>query len=478
MLYYSFYDLLEKSCYFPFNISQFFEGLGVRPHEANSEDTINDENDLINVLWNEVVDRHNLLFPLFSSEDVFQPFKSEVVMSLYASLSYTTAECVVKTDIANSYIKVDPAAKANTETQSSVKASVNTHSRLIGSIPNVEITGQRVETNALKYFVPFGMPDKEFRVFNALDFYYYQEKCTIWPFYEANKFGMNLESLVKGYTYFFEKDTFIDRNEDNFSAYIFEELFQPIRLTHFISDFISIFGDLFYKYQEPARERVLRLLSPFYRLPLAVQKRDSIKYCNALKTYITAMEKGTEKEKSITKIVYSKELNSALFLSYCIFPLLQAVMARALHTSKEGDLKVMKNCLEQYISDNSADFLYYQEVKNHLKSLNELKYPLSPKLQQKGNGAATKIADPQDKKRNNKAIKTFEINLTHSFYNQPHIHDLIECSSMPNNGWSIEIYLQNLQNSIFTYFNYVASDQTYNYLHYLRMENKDDPLMR
>ncbi len=87
---------------------------------------------------------------------------------------------------------------------------------------------------------------------------------------------------------------------------------------------------------------------------------------------------------------------------------------------------------------------------------------------------STKISDPQDKKRNNKAIKTFDINLTNGFYNQPHIYDLIDYSSLPNNVWSIEVYLQNLQSILVNNCNCGASDQTYNYLHYLRMENKDN----
>lgn len=462
MLYYNFYDLLEKSCHIPNNISVFLEGLGLYSSDRDFKETINNEDDLINGLWNDVVDRHNMLFPLFSSKDVFHPFKSEVIMSLYASLSYTTVESVTKRDIANSYIKVDPAAKSNPDTQNSIKSSVNKHSRAIAKIPNIKITGQYVDTNALQYFAPFGISDNKFKVFNELDFYYYQEKYTIWPFYESNKYGMNLESLVKGYDYFFEK------KEGDFSAYIFEELFQPIRLTNFISDFISVFGDLFNKYQDPIRERTLRLLSPFYRLPLAVQEIDSGNYCNALKNYM--ME--SEKEKSMTKIAYLKELNSVLFKSYCIFPLLQAAMARALHTSKGEDLNAMKECLKQYISNNSSDFQYYSQIKCCLNQLKKLEYPLSPSRQRKGESTGTKIIDSQQKKRNNNAIKTFDINLTHSFYNQPHIYDLIEYSFLPNNGWSIEMYMQNLQSTISSYSNCSASDQTYNYLHYLGIENK------
>lgn len=469
MLYYNFYDLLEKSCHIPVNISRFYEGLGLCSADRNSEGETNSEDNLINVLWNEVVNRHGFLFPLFSSEDVFQPFKSEVIMSLYASLSYTTAEFVTKADVANSYIKIDLAAKSNPDTQSSIKSSVNKNSKKIGAIPNVNITGQYVETNALKYFVPFGIPDKEFKVFNLLDFYYYQKEYKKWPFYEANKYGMNLESLIKSYNYLFEKDPFYEKKEDNFSAYIFEELFQPIRLTRFISDYMSVFGDLFNNYQEPVRERTLRLLSPFYRLPLAVQQGDSGKYCNALKDYMVP----SEKAKSITWIAYLKELNSVLFRSYCVFPLLQTTMARALHTSKEGDLNAMKNCLEQYIWSNSLEFPYCSQIRTHLDQLNELEYPLSTIRQRKGESAGTKIIDSQDKKRNSKAIKTFDINLTHSFYNQPHVYDLIEYSSLPNNGWSIEMYMQYLQNTIVNCINWEASDQTYNYLHYLRTENGD-----
>ena len=469
MIYYSFYDLLEKSCHIPFNISQFYEGLGVCSHSESFEEAINDENSSVSVLWNEVVNRHNFLFPLFSSEDIFQPFKREVIMSLYASLSYTTAEFVSKTDVANSYIKVDPAANSSLDTRNSIKASVNTNSRVIGRTPNVNITGQYVETNSLQYFIPFGVPDKEFKVFNLLDFYYYQEKYTSWPFYETNKYGMNLESLVKTYNYFFEKDLFVEKKEDNFSAYIFEELFQPVRLTSFISDAISAFGDLFYKYQEPVRERTIRLLCPFYRLPLSVQKMDSGKYLNALKNYVMA----SDKEKSMTWLAYLKELNTVLFLAYCVFPLLQTTMARALHTLKQGDLKAMKECLEKYISSNPTEFSYHLEIESYLNKLKTLEYPLSPNKQRNGGGTSTKISDPQDKKRNNKAIKTFDINLTNSFYNQPHIYDLIDYSSLPNNVWSIEVYLQNLQSILVNNSNCGASDQTYNYLHYLRMENKD-----
>lgn len=468
MMHLNFYDLLSKFTCIPLPIQAYFNG--IMPETTPLD---------IDLLWDKIIDRFKLLFPLYKTEQI-NDFKLDILLSLYTSARFTMAEAIDTGEIAKAYIEYDPASCSIFYTPDSIRPTLALVKQQLKQLCGAFLAGQYFDSTTLQYFSAYAN-QTSIKVFSELDFFNYLKEYKHWPYFLDNQYGMTVTELYDSYHRIQDSIQLKDNNAENsfqanFSAYIFEELFHPIKFSNLLTNYFKYFSDIFYE-SGPSetiaiREKVLSQLIPFFQLPFSIQERMSSDYCLALAEYVHS------KDESEKKLRYYQQLNSALLQAYYLFPLLQITFCKTLFTASDQNLKSIVSQLEEYLSTSKLHF--HEDISTHLNQVKDLYYPNKPSKEKPITNSSNPVWITNKEKdgqkgRNNIAIQSFQINSTYSFFYQPRRLNVIEQCMLPNCPWNPPYYLEIMQNAILNPYpgGFSGADATWNYLHYLRDKNND-----
>lgn len=425
MINYNFYDLIRNHTVFTY----FFENTFSLP-DINKAQT---PTEVINLIWNEL-DQYCEVFPV-DLHDTIRVLKNDVLMSVYASASYTNRDPISLNEIFKEIKKVDPAFINNPNSVESERSNLaHKKTSLLRTFTNLDYSGQLFDNNPLLYLAPYWSNTSEnFKCFNKLDFYYYIKESSHWPFYPDNRNGMMFAELLASFDTIFQhwKVTRQELSFDNiFSAYVFEELFYPISFTRNVTKYLSVFAHLLHDIKSPKREQAIILSRILFKMPPSLWNMVHESYYSSLAAYIA-------NPRNITN--YSNfKLNTCQMFFYLnfLYPALQTLFATALYHGVGSDLNKTHEVLKSYIIDNLKAFDYYSPLEKQMSDIQVLAYPSTQK------GKTIKLNGGSDKKRYNKALESFEINFTKNFYARKRIRNFPEywlTAGNPNNNF--ELYM-------------------------------------
>lgn len=409
MLNLNFFDILNKFTCIPPNIQYYFCDLIPESKEID-----------VDLLWHKITERFYSLYPYFKT-DILDSLKHEILMSIYTSARFAITKEISNPDIVKAVIQSYSAPNYAPDSTASIHTGLSIIKKDLKNIERIHLAAQYFDTSTLQYFSPFWQKDR-FKVFSAFDFYSYIKEYKHWPCHPDNRYGIPLTELLDSYQRIFDgifKPTqSTDMFEENFSAYIFEELFHPFALTDFIITFFDNFSDLFYSTKGEknivSREYVLYLLATFFNLPRSV--RDGSKeYLDALKAHAQEID-SSDKERS-----YNKQLSSIIFNSFFLVPLLQAICCKSLYSVINQDLKSLEELLRNYLMN--TNFNYRIDISNNFSRTKELYYPQQPKKGEPVTSSNIPVwnynKSNRQAGRNNTTIDTFEINMTYYLFHYP-----------------------------------------------------------
>lgn len=399
MINYNFYDLLQNYSVFTYHLKETFSLPDISKAQTPREK--------IDLIWKEL-DQYCEVFPI-DLHDTIQVLKNDVLMSVYASVNYTNTDPISQKEIFKEAKKVDPAFIDNLNSGESERSNLS-HKKtsLSQAFHNRDYSGQYFDDNSLLYFAPYWLKETDnFKCFNKLDFYYYIKESSHWPFYPDNRNGMTFAKLLDSFDRIFQhwKEKRPELNFDNiFSAYIFEELFYPVNFIQNVTEYISVFKHPLQDLKTPKREQAIILSRILFKMPPSLWNIVHKSFYTSLAAYITNPRNMTDY--SNFRLITCQMFYYQNFL----YPALQTLFAMALYHGLGSDLNETQAVLQSYITDNLKDFDYYSPLKNQMLLIQDLTYPSTQK------GKTMKLKDGSDKKRNNKAIESFEINFTKNFY--------------------------------------------------------------
>lgn len=471
MIEYEFTKLIKQVDYIHPDFKNVFEDFIKRNVSKSDKISIGD-------VWNRLVECCEI-FPL-KLHDAIACMKNDVLMSLYTSATYGAQETIGKSKIALAYINNEPKDMRNGDHSRDIRKGISVcQKNLQKSITPMHLSGQLFDQNALEYFQPYWNPQvSDIKVFNELDYYFYIKEYKHWPFHTDNLDGMRLQELFKSLNSIF-KDIYT-RTEKHFtlseahSVYIFEQLFQPAHLAQYITGYLNCFEDLFYKYKNQERERSLLLSLPLFKLPLPVIDSMKDSYLKALREYIKFPND------SYNESLFIQHMNLALLYKYCLFPLLQTILANVLFISAGGDYNKIKQLLTEYLENEQPHDYSPSIMKINLDTISQANYPSRPLKKNESDKTQVKNEDTISENktvsilndnvttRNNTSVETFEINLTYNFYCRRKISNIFEYRREHRN-FTIDIdYLNDIKNLGYfnSYYNIKNGNNTDNYLHY------------
>lgn len=400
--------------------------------------TLSDET--IDCLWSRIKETSKEIFDHDMSE-MLDCIKEDVLLSLYASIYYTTTQGIPQRDIITYLSEKDPALK-NTESATSEKQGLS-HRRdnLRDSYQpggnNVLLSGQLFSNNALLYFQPFWENTQAaLKCFDLHDYIRYIKASYHWPFSWQHMNGMSFWNYFNGIRKMYN-EKYLDGStpatfDVEFSFYILEQLFSPISFIDNLLLHQEIVSDFFEDYKNPSRERSMVLLRPLFCMPYPLWNMFSENYKKSLKDYIN-------NPNDIYNIINLKaNMEISIYYKQCILPLLKIMAGNYLYKACNSNLVEIKELLLSYLSKSENLPPYREAFQERMERLADAAYPKRKialdlmgnyylqdrKYQSLDNENRKKQSPPKkpkgnDSKRNNNSVLTYEINFTHQFFGRP-----------------------------------------------------------
>lgn len=399
------------------------------------------------------------------ASSILDSIKTDVLFSLYTSVCYTINPGIPRSEIIPLLQSLDPAlknedsAKSERENLSHKKSSL----RKDFQPKNIEVllAGQYFDNNTLLYFQPFwDISSGPIRCFDVADYIRYIKNSHYWPYDNQNCNGMSFNDYFNGIRnmapncFDNEKMGSLLPFDAEFSIYIFEQLFSPVSFIDNLLLHQQNFADLFDKLSNSSREQSIILLQPLFKLPHSLWECLSDSYVKSLRNYIN------EPNNIELTNTLCDNMKLTLFYKQFIYPLIKITVGNFLYYTYAGNLTFIKELLYDYLSSHT-DFLNYQSTFiNRMDALAITTYPNKKAIDSVGaylhemqiyqklnQEAKTKHPQPKeprgnDAKRNNKSIKSYEINFTYQFFRHPPMPDFFNYMQS-RRQYNLDPYLEN-----------------------------------
>ena len=405
--------------------------------------------------------------------ETLKNMKSDLFMSLYATLFYTTVSSTSKNEIARQISPVigldlkDCEKTLDRSCQGLRDKYMNANGELCWN--------QSRKNNNLFYFQPFWTPfsvNRQLKGFDEKDLYLYITHYQDWPFFLNNENGMLLCDYHKAVKELNDKilETSKTGISEQLSFFVFEQLFSPCRLSNLLTSFCDVFEKSFYDIDSPTRERAIVFSSALSSLPVNLQKNYLKNYLDSLNKYLCDPNNVSDKNN------FEQQLSYAIYCSSYIFPLAQSILLYFIFCAyvKREVLQNMRHCatlffsnkslftcyaekplypelifsnnlpyllryafdenmlylktlkaeLETYITNHIEEFDYRSLTQQAYKQLSSWHYPV------KKDSKTSKTHNLSEKLRNNVPIESFDYNFTYNFFsNGALFHYFDRCQS-------------------------------------------------
>ena len=296
--------------------------------------------------------------------------------------------------------------------------------------------------------------------YDAIDMAYYIRHYKGWLFYPDNMYGMAFYTYHKAMYDIFSRE---DKNTNapytfnkDFSAFIFEELFSSQSLMSTALSFSKHFSELFSDTKTGDREQAMVLFLPISLLSHDIRILYEPYYIGLIRKW-----SNSKLDSVLDEII--RTYASMLSLTDYYIPLLEIsfILAIAEMYKYEGKGSIVakdicKDLEQAYIAKNKR---LYDRINDTFLAFQEARYP---------NG--TMMIDDITKKRNNKAISTFEINFTYGFLHLSRYSYFDYIWSKGLKYMTVEAFLQVKIEDILKQFSSLAgkaSGETICYKHYM-----------
>ncbi len=439
MLEYNFFDLIDKARFLP---PELYNDICSTPFSTNSKDWIDE-------IWDRTEKSFNKNPTGFHK--YFTVLKPEVLMSLYATLTYTTLKPMSYNDFFSAYKETDNALK-NPDSAEAERTNLAHHKKALKDkmAPGqceVLTSGQLFDSRSIFYLSQFWQKEDYIKCFNISSFVKYIKAHSYWPFFSSNLDGMTFSNYFKGiremtteWDFYSEDNTnFNNTFEEQFSCYILEELFSPVSFIQNMTLHLNTFKDILFDYKTNTREKSFILMQPLFRLPNRLWKLLSEPYENALYEYITNPKNHS------TYNEFINSMKNVIQISQYIFPLLKLILGERLYScfmSIERNpcfaAEASRSALEKYIKKQLGSFDYFTPLRSNMCSLAKLMYPETAKnkkvipVDTVGNSLLHKITPERNSsKSENTALKSYEINFTYYFFCRPEFPDYLNWIGKP-----------------------------------------------
>ena len=370
---------------------------------------------------------------------VIDNWKSDVIMSIFASIRNDLAKSYSKKNLARIIAKIECHSNEVVNRQAeivrnnflvtlreirhTILESGSTEIYPFNNLPNLRIQyilgSLLTEDKSGLLSIEQGMPLK---AIYPEDSYYYIKNYKQLPFWLSNTNGMDLAKWYKVISIIEKLKEIHSSNavERELSSFIFDQLFSVTDLSFLLSYYWQVYEKFFYEIDNPERERSIILSTVFASLgkyvPLEVSYSPS-EIFDLVKWY-----RNYESGKKVEHSELHQKLFQIMWYPYYDFPLCQTIFAYLLNKrfgKSSTDLQSMAKALQEYIDQHIGEFSYTVQVERGMKRFGSLKYPFkgNPVVKNsKGREAEKTAIALTEKTSHNSAADSFGINFTYNFF--------------------------------------------------------------
>jgi hypothetical protein len=439
----------------------------IRP---SNQQKSNDGTDPLNIIWKQLETHLSGTLNSDELQRILPLLRSDIFMSVYASLYYSTCEPIEFEKIRDLLKPMDPAME-NEQTYDNeltrLKAQSSSFSKIIADKHLFGIYSQYIDSTTMFYFRSFSectssSSDKDkkapqssnFKCFNLYDYNEYMKNRALWPYAPNNISGMsfyNYFKLIHTMTSAFKISSKGDSFSLNFSCYILEELFHPVSfiqnarlclLATKTASEESTESKTAITYPDEQYGLFLSLMYPLFKLPPKLWEKVAPDYCKHLVDYVEHRRYNPNAYYYLFADIHTMEYYT-LFLIPCI----KIIFANCLMLYTENNSKQQAlDLLANHIRNDNITFNYNQVLSDHLSCIGKMNYLTTSQIpvDNYANGNIKKKGN--DQKRNAPKVKTFEESFTHIFFTQkpiPEYFDHCNCTFTINKtGYSEYILLK------------------------------------
>lgn len=388
-------------------------------------------------VWNRFI---SLNFPEETLQ-VLDAYKSELIMSLYSTLLYESLPAKSFEQMFIEYAKTDPIL--HDETISKIKSEGKRKAKELQPLADLcsdpqnpdlpsrtRVFYQYLDTTPLLYLLQYQNPNA--KVLNSPDYIRYLNDFKRWPCYPTNLCGMRFSKyfeLIKHFQledaasikeYVSDEDSWFD---EEFSAYIMEQLFHPTQFIHHIEKNLAECGADFKKENSPLRSQLLCLSRPLFALPPLLLSQFEDTYYKKMKKYL---RDGSDEALND----FASLIKDALYYQTCLQPYLQVLLFECLKRLYAHPLVSAVADIKKYIIDNQSDFCYSFDIIAR-SNINPVCYPKSE---------SSIFRDANASKGKNTA-EAYELSATYQLLIQPPILNFFQRNFLNGNHIDREQFL-------------------------------------
>lgn len=402
-------------------------------------------------LWKYLEKICNSLSPIYV--DILNKMKPDIFMSLYTAVTYTISKPISKNDLITAFLEADT---TNTHNPDDIRRRLAQASSDLKSPKAIKYYAcQNSNFNNVQYLLSYRNSDnQELKVFNSLDFYFYITNYKHWPFFYDNRKGMFFYEWYKSmwdiFTHASTDEQFANISIEPFaqehSAYIFEHIFHPAHFMKNVDDFLENFRESFFNYDSSQRKKIIISTIPLAYLPIALQDNLKNLYFLDLKSYMD------NPDDPLKQFTFKKQLERIFLYKGILFPFAETILSYLLQSIFTFGpyiyLEQIQKLLKNYITENIEQYNYHSIINSSFNTFKNTYYPSKQETSK-----SILLSEKTEKKRNNIAIKTFELDFTYNFFSLVPLNDILYCQLYWNRHFTPEEYLQISSKRIFDLIN-------------------------